>query len=87
MDEILGKNYLDAKTPPLFEFFYHISKIEGKEYIAVFLHEKPSTIKELDEVSAKGYTNVIFEINSKEDNLYIPHLAKIYPARDYLTAK
>ncbi|WP_353162993.1 hypothetical protein [Myroides odoratus] len=87
MDDILGKAYFNAKTPPLFEFFYYVSKIGDKEYIALFLHEKPSTIHELDEVVAKGYTNVIFEINSKEDNLYFPHVIKIYPAYDYLTAK
>jgi hypothetical protein len=87
LDDILGKAYFNAKTPPLFEFFYYVSKIGDKEYIALFLHEKPSTMYELDEVVARGYTNVIFEINSKEDNLYFPHLIKIYPAYDYLTAK
>ncbi|MDH6601432.1 hypothetical protein M2306_002126 [Myroides gitamensis] len=87
LDDILGKAYFNAKTPPLFEFFYYVSKIGDKEYIALFLHEKPSTMHELDEVVARGYTNVIFEINSKEDNLYFPHLIKIYPAYDYLTAK
>ena len=84
MDQILGEAYLNCKEPPLFGFFYHMTNIEGKEYITLFLHEKPVKVSDLKKVFVKGYTNVVFEIDAKRKNLYYPNLIRVYVDYDYL---
>lgn len=84
---ILGEHYKDVKLSGLFAFCYCSFKIEDKEYLTVYLHEKSSNSRNLDDVLKKGYTNLVFEIDSKEDNLYVPGLIKMYPTQDYIEAK
>lgn len=87
MPSILGSNYTPFETFPLFEFSHTISEENGKLYLIVYLHEKPCDISRIEEIIAKGYTNLVFEITLKPVTLFFPYLVRTYPKVEYIYEK